>query len=112
MPLLGDPVYGNGATKGAPRTMLHAAALTVLRDGKPPVSATAPLPADFTALGFADDHGTLNGTHRRHAFDIAEEKFIASSGPGVEQNVNKVATAVQLRVNVFRLACRPKRSSD
>ena len=55
MPLLGDPVYGNG--KGAPRTMLHAAALSVPRDGKPPVSATAPLPRDFTALGFADDHG-------------------------------------------------------
>lgn len=55
MPLLGDPVYGNG--KGAPRTMLHAAALSVPRDGKPPVAATAPLPHDFTALGFADDHG-------------------------------------------------------
>ena len=55
MPLLGDPVYGNG--KGAPRTMLHAAALSVPRDGKPPVAATAPLPRDFTALGFADDHG-------------------------------------------------------
>ena len=55
MPLLGDPVYGNG--KGAPRTMLHAAALSVPRDGKPPVSATAPLPRDFIALGFADDHG-------------------------------------------------------
>ncbi len=55
MPLLGDPVYGNG--KGAPRTMLHAAALSVPRDGKPPVAATAPLPRDFIALGFADDHG-------------------------------------------------------
>jgi len=55
MPLMGDPVYGNG--KGAPRTMLHAAALSVPRDGKPPVAATAPLPRDFTALGFADDHG-------------------------------------------------------
>ena len=55
MPLLGDPVYGNG--KGAPRTMLHAAALSVPRDGKLPVAATAPLPRDFTALGFADDHG-------------------------------------------------------
>jgi tRNA pseudouridine32 synthase/23S rRNA pseudouridine746 synthase len=34
--------------------MLHAAALTVPRDGKPPIVATAPLPADFAALGFAD----------------------------------------------------------
>ncbi len=41
------------------------------------------------------------------ALDIAEEKFIASSGPG-GQNVNKVATAVQLRVNVFRLRMPPE----
>jgi tRNA pseudouridine32 synthase/23S rRNA pseudouridine746 synthase len=52
MPLLGDPVYGNG--KGAPRTMLHAAAITIPREGKPPISATAPLPQDFAALGFSD----------------------------------------------------------
>ena len=52
LPLLGDPVYGNG--KGAPRTMLHAAALTVPRTGKPPIDAAAPLPRDFAALGLAD----------------------------------------------------------
>ncbi|MCH2497058.1 MAG: RNA pseudouridine synthase [Erythrobacter sp.] len=52
MSLLGDPVYGNG--KGAPRTMLHAAAIGVPRDGKPPIAAMAPLPRDFTALGFVD----------------------------------------------------------
>ena len=51
-PLLGDPVYGDG--KGASRTMLHAAALTVPREGKPDIVAVSPLPADFTALGFAD----------------------------------------------------------
>ena len=50
-PLLGDPVYGTG--KGAARTMLHAAAISVPREGKPPVVAQAPLPADFRALGFA-----------------------------------------------------------
>ncbi|MDE2406030.1 MAG: RluA family pseudouridine synthase [Sphingomonadales bacterium] len=49
-PLLGDPVYGDGS--GARRTMLHAAELTVPRDGKPPVHAIAPMPADFRALGF------------------------------------------------------------
>ena len=52
LPLLGDPVYGDG--KGAPRTMLHAAGLTVPREGKAAIVATAPLPADFAALGFDD----------------------------------------------------------
>ena len=52
IPLLGDPVYGQ--REGAPRTMLHASALTLARVGKTDVAATSPLPADFVALGF--DH--------------------------------------------------------
>jgi tRNA pseudouridine32 synthase / 23S rRNA pseudouridine746 synthase len=51
--LLGDPVYGTG--KGAGRTMLHSAGLTIQREGKEPIVAVAPLPADFVALGFSDD---------------------------------------------------------
>jgi tRNA pseudouridine32 synthase/23S rRNA pseudouridine746 synthase len=46
--LLGDPVYGDG--KGAWRTMLHASAITLRRDGKEPVQAQAPRPVDFAAL--------------------------------------------------------------
>jgi ribosome-associated protein len=38
--------------------------------------------------------------------DALEESFIASSGPG-GQNVNKVATAVQLRCDVFKLGLPP-----
>ncbi|MFZ1742222.1 MAG: alternative ribosome rescue aminoacyl-tRNA hydrolase ArfB [Pontixanthobacter sp.] len=41
-----------------------------------------------------------------HAIAIAQESFIASSGPG-GQNVNKVATAVQIRINVFALRLTP-----
>jgi len=51
--LVGDPIYGSG--EGAARTMLHAAALTVMREGKPPVAAVAPLPFDFTVLGFGEE---------------------------------------------------------
>ena len=43
----------------------------------------------------------------RRAIELAEESFIASSGPG-GQNVNKVATAVQLRLNVFALKLQPQ----
>ncbi len=51
-PLLGDPIYGTG--KGAKRTMLHAAGLTVQRGEKPPIVAVSPMPADFATLGFSD----------------------------------------------------------
>jgi tRNA pseudouridine32 synthase/23S rRNA pseudouridine746 synthase len=52
--LYGDPVYGAG-TAEAPHTVLHARALTVPREGKPPISAVAPLPDYFRTLGFQDD---------------------------------------------------------
>lgn len=38
--------------------------------------------------------------------DVLEETFLASTGPG-GQNVNKVATACQLRVDIFALGLPP-----
>lgn len=42
--------------------------------------------------------------NRAHA--LAEESFLAGSGPG-GQNANKVATEVQLRVNIYALRLPP-----
>ena len=41
------------------------------------------------------------------ALSLIEESFIASAGPG-GQNVNKVATAVQIRLDVFALRLTPE----
>ncbi|WP_394730426.1 alternative ribosome rescue aminoacyl-tRNA hydrolase ArfB [Altererythrobacter sp. GH1-8] len=47
------------------------------------------------------DEGLLD-----RAYAVAEESFLAGSGPG-GQNANKVATEVQLRVNIYRLRLPP-----
>ena len=48
-PVVGDPIYGSGG----PHTLLHAAELTVPREGKDPIVAVAPLPERFVAAGFS-----------------------------------------------------------
>lgn len=49
-PVVGDPVYG---TRGK-ESLLHAAELTIPREGKEPIVAKAPLPARFAAAGFGE----------------------------------------------------------
>ncbi len=48
VPIHGDPIYGPGQGP----TLLHALALRVERDRKPPVEARAPLPERFAEAGF------------------------------------------------------------
>ena len=49
-PVVGDPVYGSGGKE----SLLHAAELTIPREGKEPIVAKAPLPARFAAAGFGE----------------------------------------------------------
>lgn len=52
--IVGDPVYG-ALTKDSPNMLLHGRFLSLERTGKPPVEATAPLPAHFVDAGFTPD---------------------------------------------------------
>jgi len=49
----------------------------------------------------------MNAEDVRLPDDALSESFLAATGPG-GQNVNKVATAVQLRADVFRLSLSPE----
>lgn len=49
--IVGDPIYGSG--KGP--MLLHSHFLSLTREGKPPVEATAPLPERFVAAGFGPE---------------------------------------------------------
>jgi len=56
-PIVGDPVYGRAGGSVGPdgvAMLLHARALSVPREGKPPVAAVAPMPDSFVAAGFPD----------------------------------------------------------
>jgi ribosome-associated protein len=43
----------------------------------------------------------------QRALELAEENYLAGTGPG-GQNVNKVATTVQLRLNAYALRLQPQ----
>lgn len=55
-----------------------------------------------------DDHGDQGAPEplTMRAVRLAEESFLAGSGPG-GQNANKVATEVELRVNIYALRLPP-----
>ena len=52
--IIGDPVYGAPPLQEGVPTLLHARALSVPRDGKPPISGKALLPERFAAAGFTE----------------------------------------------------------
>src|SRR3546814_11888645 len=67
--IVGDPVYGGGTP--APM-LLHSHFLSLKREGKPPVEATAPLPERFAAAGFGPEY--LNeGGHRSEERRVGKE---------------------------------------
>ena len=49
-PVVGDPIYGSGGKE----TLLHAAELTIPREGKEAIVAKAPLPERFAVAGFGE----------------------------------------------------------
>lgn len=60
IPVVGDPVYGRGGSGSAAAggaTLLHARSIELPRAGKPPITATAPLPDRFRQAGFDDVGG-------------------------------------------------------
>jgi tRNA pseudouridine32 synthase/23S rRNA pseudouridine746 synthase len=70
--ILGDPIY-HGATPDPLWTagmLLHARSLSLPRENKPPVAATAPIPPAFAQAGFADTE----------ALDVASEAPDGASG--------------------------------
>lgn len=56
--ITGDPVYGASHRLGM---MLHAADISIARGDKPPITAHAPFPARFSALGFVDPDAGRDG---------------------------------------------------
>jgi tRNA pseudouridine32 synthase / 23S rRNA pseudouridine746 synthase len=52
LPIVGDPHYGRSDRGGM---LLHAARLSIPRDGKPAIEAEAPLPDRFAAAGFTEE---------------------------------------------------------
>ena len=94
--IVGDRVYG---TPGGPM-LLHASRLVVPRDPQ------AGDRRDRAAAGLFRGLGRCGLRTSSFRTTLCRESFLAATGPG-GQNVNKVATAVQLRVDVFKLGLQP-----
>ena len=97
IPIVGDPVYGAG--KGP--MLLHALSLRVERGGQAAGRGDRAAAADLRQR-----RASAMSDFDRIPEEALEEKFLAATGPG-GQNVNKVATACQLRCDVFKLGLAP-----
>ena len=109
VPIVGDPVYGlpddaelGGMTLPDSGMLLHAwrwsCRASPSRRSRPPRRCPTGSGAGWISCVKAEDVDIPE--------DALSERFLAASGPG-GQNVNKVATACQLRVDVFRLGLAP-----
>ena len=97
--IVGDPVYGDaGRADAAPRLAAGRAARAQAGDRRHRAAAR-------TASG---DWARCEPEDVVIPEDALSESFLAATGPG-GQNVNKVATACQLRVDVFKLGLQPRR---
>ena len=78
-PVVGDPIYGSGG----PHTLLHAAELTVPREGKDPIVAVAPLPDDPVVhralLAYVSDHGLLSAAMLPHGLSFTQSTLRMAS---------------------------------
>ena len=108
--IVGDPVYSlpddaelGEMTLPDSGMMLHAWRLVVPREPREADRRHRSSPRAVRAMaGFP----SVKAEDVQIPEDALSERFLAATGPG-GQNVNKVATACQLRVDVFKLGLTP-----
>ena len=78
--------------------MLHAVELTVLREGKPPIHAVAPLPEDFVELGFEEGIDLGKIWEQKEEEDQGGVRVLPPAGKGCYTLCNPITVLVAPRV--------------